>query len=131
MKHPRWWPFAAGLLVGMPLGAALIVRLGPNTGYYGSQELKLTVHNLRDFDESGSPQLREYLKGRVYDLVAAGVSSKWVNDEIDFGPVDRKILGSAAVVKGAESDDELYRMALEKAEGRARKIAVSSGNRPE
>jgi len=128
MKHARWWPFAAGLLVGVPLGAALIVRIGPNTEYHGSRELKLTVHNLRYFDEKASPQLREYLKGRVYDLVAGGVRSQWVNDEIDFGPIDRSTLGSVAVVKGAESDQELYQLALEKAGGRAKKVAVSSGN---
>jgi len=87
----------------------------------GEQELKLVVHNLRNLDAQDSPQLREYLKGRVYALVTYGNRSAWVDDKIDYGPIDRKLLRNLSVVKGPDSDEDLYRMAMDATQGRAGK----------
>jgi len=78
----------------------------------GADELKLAVLNLKHKDQDVSPQLREYLKGRIYTLVAYGIKDEWVDGRIDYGRIDRKVLGNVSVVKGGESDDELYEVAM-------------------
>jgi hypothetical protein len=78
----------------------------------GAEELKLAVLNLQHKDQDVSPQLREYLKGRIYTLLAYGIKDEWVDGRIDYGRIDRRILGDISVVKGGENDDELYEAAM-------------------
>jgi hypothetical protein len=88
---------------------------GRKTQHDGATELKLAAFNLEKNSSEMSPQLREYLKGRAYALLMTGIRSEWVDDRVDFGKIDRKILGPISVVKGPESDEDLYRMAMEAA----------------
>lgn len=83
-----------------------------NNQHPGAEELKLAVWNLEHSKQDVSPQLREYLKGRIYTLVAYGIRDGWVDGRIDYGRIDRKALGEISVVKGGESDDELYEAAM-------------------
>ena len=86
-----------------------------NNQHPGAEELKLAVWNLENSNQDVSPQLREYLKGRIYSLVAYGIRDGWVDGRVDYGRIDRKVLGEISVVKGGESDDELYEAAMKNA----------------
>ena len=112
MKSVLAWMFLPCLALAFYCGA----KIGDEVKQHpGAEELKLTVHNLEAHSSEMSPQLREYLKARSYTLLIGGIRSGWVNDRVDYGPIDRKILGPVAVVKGAESDDDLYRLAMDAA----------------
>lgn len=76
--------------------------------------MKITIHNL-EHSSGMSPQLKEYLKGRAYTLLIGGIRNDWVNNRVDYGPIDRKILGPVSIVKGPDSDEDLYRLAMETA----------------
>jgi hypothetical protein len=115
------WLFFVGL-VGLLAGLGIARQFDNVDQHPGAEELKLSVHNLKNLDKESSPQLREYLKGRIYALVAGGIRKEWVDGDVDFGPLDRKTLGTLVVVKGPESDEELYRMAMSSTEARAKKI---------
>lgn len=80
----------------------------------GAMELRLAVSNLEKSSDSLSPQLKEYLKGRIYRQLASGVRSGWVDSNLDYGPIDRSILGPIKVVKDATSDIDLYKIAMQK-----------------
>lgn len=81
----------------------------------GAEELKLSILNLERATPDMSPQLREYLKARSYTLLAQGIRSEWVDRQVDYGPIDREVLGSVNVVKGPGSDLDLYCLAMEAA----------------
>jgi len=81
----------------------------------GAYELRITGHNLERHSDEISPQLRDYLKGRFYTLLAGGIRSEWVNDKVDYGPIDSKDLGPIMVVKGPESNERLYELAMKAA----------------
>lgn len=66
-------------------------------------ENKIAAINLKFNHEKLSPQLREYLKVRIYSNVLV----RYPNDpgyllarDWDFGPVDRQVLGELATYKG-------------------------------
>lgn len=89
---------------------------GQNKQHPGAEELKLTAANLERNSLDMSPQLREYLKARSYTLLAGGIRKGWVDGyRVDYGPIDRKVLGDLIIVKGPESDEDLYRLAMEAA----------------
>jgi len=130
MKRLGGWIFAAGTIVGCIVGFMVATKLAKHDNQPGSSELKLSVHNLKNLDDQDSPQLREYLKGRIYTLVSEGNRSEWVNDKIDYGPIDRKVLRDLVVVKGPDSDEDLYRMAMAAAQGRAQKGVMATNATP-
>ena len=121
MKRLGAWIFVGGMVVGCLVGSIVTTKLASYSYQPGAEELKLSVHNLRNLDAQDSPQLREYFKGRVYALVSAGNRPQWVDDKIDYGPIDRKLLRGLSVVKGPDSDEDLYRNAMASAQGRAKK----------
>jgi hypothetical protein len=124
MKSVLAWIFLPCVVLAFYIGN----RLGSEAKQHpAAEELKLTAHNLERASDGMSPQLREYLKGRAYSLLIGGVRSDWVNDKIDYGPIDRSVLGAVSVVKGPESDQDLYRLAMEAA-GIKTAEQVSSGN---
>lgn len=82
--------------------------------HYAAAELRLIVSNLENSSGVISPQLREFLKGRLYVLLIKGVRSDWVQSSVDYGPIDREILGPIKIVKGGTSDEDLYRLAMKK-----------------
>jgi len=109
MKSVLAWLFLPFVVLAFCVGN----RLGSETRQHpGAEELKLAASNLEKYSDEMSPQLREYLKGRAYTLIAGGIRSGWVNDNVDYGPIDRSVLGSISVVKGPESDEDLYRFAM-------------------
>lgn len=83
----------------------------------GSEELKVSVSNLTDSSGKLDPQLREYLKARVYALLDSGVRREWVNGKVDFGPIDWSVLEGIRVIKDSASVDSLYESAM-KSSGR-------------
>jgi hypothetical protein len=47
---------------------------------------------------------------------------------VDYGPIDRNVLGPISVVKGPESDEDLYRLAMDAARTKeAEQDAASDG----
>lgn len=84
-----------------------------------AEELELSVANLLGAGESLSPQTREYLKGRVYLLISHGIRKEWTSNgedfgKLDFGKLDRTVLGKIRISNGGESDDALYQATLQK-----------------
>lgn len=126
MKRLAAWIFAGGMIVGCVIGAVVATKLAKHDYQPGEQELKLSVHNLKNLGAQDSPQLREYFKGRIYALVSEGNRSGWVNDKIDYGSIDRKVLRDLVVVKGPDSDVDLYHSAIAAAQGRAQKGTTSA-----
>jgi len=60
-----------------------------------------------------NPQLREYLKARLYSASANYVNEGWMDGwDIDFGPVDDSVLAPVYAIKNASPTDELYQAAL-------------------
>lgn len=112
MKSVLTWIFLPCVALAFYCGTQLRDEVGQHPG---AEELKLTIGNLERASPEMSPQLREYLKARSYTLLIGGIRSEWVDSKVDYGPIDREILGSVNVVKGPESDEDLYRLAMEKA----------------
>jgi len=103
---------------GMFAGSKVPFRYFVNQSY-GSDELKVCVQNLQN--EELDPELREYLKARVYVLVNSGVKPEWVDSNIDFGPVDESVLDlgvgktnpSVSVYKSGEGlEPDYYQKAM-------------------
>lgn len=113
MKLSHLLSLILALLIGIGLGYFIAYQRTQTTAQAQSaQELKMAVQTLELLPAGESPQLREYLKGRIYSLLAQGIRPEWVSKPLDFGPIDRTHLGSIRVTKGPESDEELYRLAL-------------------
>jgi hypothetical protein len=73
-----------------------------------NDELKVCLWNLEHTDDGMSPELREYLKGRMYAQPTEVLLAAGTVDRIDHGRLDRKLLKGLYVVKGPDSDDDLY-----------------------
>ena len=59
------------------------------------------------------PQLREYLKARLYSTAANNINEGWLAGwKIDFGPVDDSILFPVYAIKNASATQEVYEAAL-------------------
>jgi len=115
MKSVLAWLFIpcvwAAFHIGMRIGGRVNQRPG-------AEELKFAVLNLEQHSSEMSPQLREYLKARAYTLLIGGIRSEWVDGRVDYGPVDSKVLGPIIAVKGPESNDDIYRLAMDVARKR-------------
>lgn len=59
-----------------------------------------------------SPQVREYLKSRVYFLACSLKPSRIQGLWTDYGPVDEKLLGELSGIKGPESHLDIYHWAV-------------------
>lgn len=117
MKLSHLLSLILALLIGIGLGYFIAYQRTQTTAQaQGAQELKIAVQTLKQLPADESPQFREYLKGRIYSLLAQDIRPDWVSEPLDFGPLDRKYLGSIRVTKGSESDEELYRLALRNVE---------------
>ncbi len=78
------------------------------------EELKVAARALRQPEENLVPQTREYLKARIYSLLARGVRADWTGDDLDFGPVDQSALQGIDPIKGSATLDEVYQFAFGK-----------------
>jgi hypothetical protein len=80
------------------------------------EEVKICTANITKPDIA--PQLREYLKERLYWNAAIWMHYRpdfFVGAQrLDFGPVDTKILGTARGIKDCSTSEEVYWAVLEK-----------------
>lgn len=113
----RGWHLAVAFLLGA--GVSLIVAR--SFGYFESQhhameEARLCYQALSTPKVSVhlQPQIREYLKGRLYWNAAMWIGSSAEVDEwhINFGPVDTSLLQGVAFDKDSVNGEEIYRAAL-------------------
>ena len=112
MKSALAWLFLPCVAAAFYFG----LRIGGRVNQHpGAEELNLTVFNLEKHSTYMTPQLREYLKGRAYTLLNVRIRGGWVDGRVDYGPIDRNVLGPISVVKGPESDEDLYRLAMDAA----------------
>ncbi|MEP6671055.1 MAG: hypothetical protein ABJF10_17985 [Chthoniobacter sp.] len=111
-------PFS--LLFGFLLGACSVTAYGWLAGYVHSsqpyqpvEEAKICYAALRYAPDRLTPQLREYLKGRLYWNAAYWIQPSWlVGWHIDFGPVDESLLDNVPWAKDASPGDEVYHAAM-------------------
>lgn len=92
--------FAIGLVIGLLVGSIV----GSKGASFGAalQENKVAAVNLKFHNDDLSPQLREYLKARIYCNVNAfypNTAGYLLQKDWDFGPVDKSVLGKMLVFK--------------------------------
>jgi len=75
-------------------------------------EFKIHYANLQRTDLT--PQLREYLKSRLYFLASELEPRDLSSFHFDFGPVDEKLLAGASGIKGPETESDTYKIAMAK-----------------
>jgi len=97
--------FTAGVWTGISLKEA--TASGP-----GRAEFRVHLNNLQRKDLT--PQLREYLKSRIYYLASVMPKQDLPKENFDYGPVDETILAGASGIKDASSPQEVYARAMEK-----------------
>jgi hypothetical protein len=92
--------FAAGLTIGLLIGSIC----GSKSASFGAalQENKVAAANLQFYGTNLTPQLREYLKTRIYcnvNVFYPNTPGYLLEKDWDFGPVDKNILGKILVFK--------------------------------
>ncbi len=91
------------------------VAIRRNQEYRPIEEAKICYINLEASWGSLDPQLREYLKVRLYSAAANYVNEGWLEGwEIDFGPVDDAVLSPVYAVKNASPTEEVYEAAMQR-----------------
>lgn len=107
-------PIFVALACGVGIGWILCWRtIKSNQPYQPIEEAKICYTNLEQDPQSQSPQLREYLKARLYSASANYISEGWLDGwQIDFGPVDDSVLGGVYAIKNASETREVYEAAL-------------------
>jgi hypothetical protein len=73
-------------------------------------EFRVHYYNLERTDLS--PQLREYLKSRLYYLAYRLDARDLIGFRFNFGPIDEKLLGGATGIKGPETELDTYTVAM-------------------
>jgi hypothetical protein len=73
-------------------------------------EFKVLHANLESQDLS--PQLREFLKSRLYYIAGSLDPADLAGFHFDYGPINEQVLGRAQGNKGPETQAELYAMAM-------------------
>jgi len=92
--------FVVGLTIGLLIGSIG----GCKSASFGAalQENKVAAANLKCCGTNLTPQLREYLKARIYCNVNTfypNTAGYLLQKDWDFGPVDRSVLGKILVFK--------------------------------
>jgi hypothetical protein len=109
IRFPTVAAFVIGGLVGATLGFAVAVQKFANQGQVA--EFKILQKNLAA-DPPPQPQLREYLKARLY-YVAMGLTPQDVaGQKIDYGPVEPQVLGRIDPRQETVAWDQLYQDVL-------------------
>jgi len=83
-------------------------------------EFKVLHANLQTPDLT--PQLREFLKSRLYYVASSLNPSDVDGYTFDYGPIDEQVLGKAQGNKGPESQAELYQLAMARHPAAKKKI---------
>lgn len=73
-------------------------------------EFKIDYANLEQ--AKLTPQLREYLKSRIYFLASELEPRDLQGFRFDFGVVDEGLLGGATGIKGPDSNADVYGLAM-------------------
>src|SRR5271155_3018402 len=94
----------AMLLLGLAVGLLVGFLFGLKQGAFrmALQENKVAVDNLRMSPTNLTPQLREYLKARIYCNVYTFYPNETAfltQTDWDFGPVDKNVLGRIFVFR--------------------------------
>jgi hypothetical protein len=92
--------FVLGLAIGLLVGSIF----GSKQASFGAalNENKVAAANLKFYSADLTPQLREYLKARIYCNVNTfypNTSGYLLQTDWDFGPVKRSVLGKILVFK--------------------------------
>ncbi len=129
----RYLPIVIALSFGAAIGwSACWLRIRGNQPYQPIEEAKISYHNLEEHWGELDPQLREYLKARLYSASANYVHEGWLDGwDIDFGPVDDAVLSPVYAIKNASPTEEVYEAALRRhsrSANRNRKAKVDAGN---
>jgi hypothetical protein len=107
---------STGLVIGTISG--LVLAKVPNPfiqPYHPVEEAKICYVNLTKYSSSLDPQLREYLKARLYSTASNSISEGWLDGwKIDFGTVDDSVLQPVYAIKDASPTNEVYEAALAK-----------------
>src|SRR4029077_15828923 len=109
-KIPINGKFVVGVLVGLLFGFIL--------GWYRARhdqmlaECKVHYANLRY--QQVSPQLREYLKSRIYYLATSLDPVEMWGWRFDFGPVDTNALGNVTAHKEPMALSDAYQTAMQR-----------------
>ncbi len=91
------------------------LQIRENQEYQAIEEAKLCYLNLEKHSSEMSPQLREYLKARLYSAAANYINEGWLDGwNINFGPVDDKVLSPIYAIKNASDTEETYKAALQR-----------------
>lgn len=103
----------AGIVCAMGFGVG-----SQYAGVHGSRsemlaEFKIHYANLLQHTDL-TPQLREYLKSRLYFLASELESRDLSGFHFNFGPVDEKLLAGASGIKGPETETDTYKVAMAK-----------------
>ncbi|HXR04735.1 MAG TPA: hypothetical protein VN836_08520 [Verrucomicrobiae bacterium] len=92
--------FVLGLAIGLLVGSIFASK---QTSFGAAlEENKVAAANLRFYGADLTPQLREYLKARIYCNVNTfypNTPGYLLQKDWDFGPVDRSVLGKILVFK--------------------------------
>jgi hypothetical protein len=100
-----------------------------DTGAWKHQVLaEFKVHHWNLEHSAMSPQLREYLKSRIYFLASILEPRDLYNVRFDFGLVDEELLGGASGIKGPHSELETYGMAMTKHKQKSRHARVTKAD---
>lgn len=104
------------LVAGSAVGwIACSVTTDKSQPYQPIQEANICYYNLETKSASLDPQLREYLKARLYSASANHINEGWLDGwEINFGPVDDHILFPVLAIKNASPTKDVYEAALER-----------------
>jgi len=98
--------FAAGFALGIRYEGVRASRLEILA------EFKIDYANLEQAEVS--PQLREYLKSRLYFLASELEPRDLQGFHFDFGIVDEALLAGATGIKDPQSNADVYRFAMKK-----------------
>jgi hypothetical protein len=111
-----------GRIIGCLILTGVVLAAGFALGFHfasvqGSHsemlaEFKVDYANLEQTELT--PQLREYLKSRLYFLASQLEPRDLQGFRFDFGSVDEKSLDGASAVKGPESNADVYAFAMTK-----------------
>lgn len=108
------FPTVAAFVIGGLLGATVGVGLSASKlGHAGQlNEFNVLHGNLASPDRKLDPQLREYLKARLYYVSMSLGPKEIAGRSIDFGPVDEAIVGKADPRTETVPYSQLYQDAL-------------------
>jgi len=109
IRFPVVATFVIGGLVGATAGVGIAVSKFASAGQLN--EFTVLHGNLAS-DQKLDPQLREYLKARLYYVSMSLDPKQLAGRAIDFGPVDEAVLGKADPRTEIVSYAQLYQDAL-------------------